>query len=262
VRETVRLGRERLVSRECHGPIVHAGSRLKRSLPDGLDAKRRGDIGIAAAEAAMAAMPEWSSTIVDRARALRFAAQGRDPEESRELLLEACDVMKSSLNQLNEADDKARIFRGYFYEWSTCAGNLGDRQGAIMSAWLAAYSLCDHIPMEVTRERAKLSCAGLGVSFEHLIDGDPNGVYDKGRRAATVIGWRTKPDPQAASYFRRYEKELDASGTVRPADLDEALRWLAAASLAARGEMQDPTLLSLAPSGRMDFARLRETVSE
>ncbi|WP_372923156.1 SIR2 family protein, partial [Roseovarius sp.] len=110
VRETVRLGRDGQVSRECHGPIVHAGARLKRDLPDGLTARRRGFIGIVVAEVAMEAMPEWSSTIVDRARALRFAAQGMEKSEARKLLQEGCDLMKSSLGLLNKAIYKADKF--------------------------------------------------------------------------------------------------------------------------------------------------------
>lgn len=247
VEYAVRLGRRREVSRENHGRIIHAGARLMRDLPQTLDDQLRGEIGIAAAEAAVDAMPERSSTVVDLARTLRFA---RYPEE-------ACDLLKKRLPNLKGTVDLHEIIRGYFYEWSTCAGNLGTRQGYITDAWLASYSLSDCLPPAVTIDDAKLSCAGLGVAFEHLVDGAADGSFARGRRAATELGWQTNPDPRAAGYFARYERELDALGTPKPADNDEALAWLAAAAHAAWAKLDDPFLRNLKKDGRLAFTKLR-----
>ena len=118
------------MSADNHGKIIHAGARLKRQLPPSLDDDLRGEIGIAAAEAPVAAMPERSSTVVDLARALRYA---RHPAE-------ACDLLRKRLPTLKGTVDLRQIIRGYFYEWSTCAGNLKTRQGSIIDAWLASFS--------------------------------------------------------------------------------------------------------------------------
>jgi hypothetical protein len=250
VKAMVSFGRVTKVG-PTYGMIVHAGARLKRDLPQALAPDLRGEIGIAAAEAAMAAVPKWSSTIVDLARALRSAGYPQD----------ACDLLRRKIPDLKKSLDKAQNIRSYFYEWSTSSGNLGDRQGSIMSAWLAACSLSDALPVDVTSKDAKVSCAGLGVAFEHLIDGRPCSVYAKGRRAVTELGWQTSPDQRTASYFARYEREVDALGTPKPVDNGEALRWLAEAAFAAWQELDDSFLRSLKSDGQLTFQRLQKTLS-
>ncbi|MDT0684506.1 SIR2 family protein [Roseicyclus sp. F158] len=248
VTATVELSRKERVG-ESFGSMVHAGARLKRQLPEALVEDLRGEIGIAAAEAAVEAMPEWSSTVVDFARALRFA---RYPDE-------ACDLLKKRLPTLKGTVDLRQNIRGYFYEGGTCAGNLGTRQGYIANAWLAAYSLSESLPPEVTVENAKVSCAGLGVAFEFLVGGVADGNFAKSRRAATELGWQTKPDPRTAGYFERHESELDAIGTPKPADNDEALVWLATAAHAAWQELEDPFLKNkLKSDGQFTFTKLRK----
>lgn len=249
--ETARLGRSKEVSRECHGPIIHAGAHLKRDLPQALDVGLREEIGIAAAEAAMAAVPEWSSTIVDLARALRFAGYHKD----------AYQLLQRKIPALKNTIDKAQNIRGYFYEWSTNAGNFGHRNGSIMAAWLAACSLSDSLPVDVTPKDASISCAGLGVAFERLIESNPVGAYAKGRRAVTELGWQANPDPTTTGYFVRYERELDALGTPKPAHNEESLEWLAEAAFAAWLELDDAFLRSLKRDGRLTFQRLRKTLS-
>lgn len=242
------LGRNNEVSRENHGKIIHSGSFLSRNLPAGLGDALRGDIGIAAAEAAVEFMPEWLSTIVDLARALRFA---RRPDD-------ACKEMMHGLGKRTEAVDFDEVIRGYYYEWSTCAGNLGTRQGSIVDVWVATYSLSDSLRPNVTLENAKLSCAGLGVAFERLVSGEADGAFAKGRRAATEIGWQTNPDQKTSGYFSRYERELNSLGVPTSADNDNALAWLSAAALAAWQKLEDPALRNLQSDGRLTFKKLRE----
>jgi len=251
VKHTARLGRNGQVSRDCHGKIIHAGASLMRDLPNGIDPHRRGEIGIAAAEAACEHLSERVDVIIDLARSLRFAGY---PQE-------AYDHMASEHPKLAGKAEVPEYLRGFLYEWSTCAGNLGDGSGYISDAWLACLSLSDTIPAEVNIVRAKLSCAGLGVAFQHLLTSDPFGVFAKGRRAATEIGWKTRPDPTTTGYFRRHEGELDRAGTPKPVDLDEALAWLAEAAKAAHTELRDPQLRSLQKSGELTFTRLRTAVA-
>jgi hypothetical protein len=250
VEMTVRVSKLERVG-ETFSSTIHAGARLKRDLPQALDPDLRGEIGIAAAEAAMAAMPEWSSTIIDSARALRFGGYLKD----------ACDLLQRKIPDLKNTVDKARNIRGYFHEWGTCAGNLGDRRGSGVDIWLHAYSLSDALSVDVTLERVKLSCASLGVALGHLIDGAPDSVYARGRRAVNELGWQTNPDPKTAGYLARHKQQADALGTPKPADNDEALAWLAEAASAAWRVLDDASLRALQKDGRLTFQRLRKTLS-
>jgi hypothetical protein len=250
VEATVGVSRHERVG-ETFSLIVHAGPRLKRDLPQDLDPDLRGEVGIAAAEAAMAARPERLDVITDVARALRFAGYPRH----------AFDLLKSKSTDLKDTVDRSQNARGYFYEWSTCAGNLGDRRGSVMDVWLAACSLSDSLPFEVTIKNAKVACAGLGVAFENLIDNNPVGVSAKGRRAVTKLGWLTDPEERATGYFTRYEREGDELGTPKPANIDEALDWLTEAAFAAWQELDDAYLRALKRDGRLTFQRLRNTLA-
>jgi hypothetical protein len=203
--------------------IVHAGARLKRDLPQALDPDLRGEIGIAAAEAAMAAESKRLDAITDLARALRFAGYPRD----------ACDLLQRKFPDIRKTVDKAQNIRGYYYEWGTC---------------------------DVTPKDAELSLSGVGVAFEHLTDRKPDGVYAKGRRAIIQLGWLANPNPKGAGYFARHQREVDALGTPTPADDDEAIQWLTEAAFAAWQELDDAFLRSLKHDGLLSFQRLRSTL--
>jgi hypothetical protein len=225
--------------------IILAGSRLKRDLPQELSEGLRDEIAIAAAEAAVVAMPTWTGVISALAHALRSAGH---PQE-------AFDLLRTKLPTLKNTVDKAIVVRGYFYEWSTCAGNLPGRQGSVMDAWLAAISLSDLLPVELTFEQAKMSCAGLGSVFRRLA-GDATGTYAKGRRAVIDLGWLAKPDQRATGILAGHQRELDASGISKSADIDQAISWLTDAAFAAQEELQDPLLRNL-KEGRLAFTRLK-----
>jgi len=251
VRTTVRLGRKEKFDREFFNYIVHSGTKLMGSLPKTLDADLRGEIGIAAAEADVAAEINRLTPIVDLARAFRFADYPKA----------AYDLLRKRATDLANAVDKAQNMRGYYYEWATCSGNLGDRQGSIGDAWLAAYSISDSLPVEVTSENAKMACAGLGEAFGKLIDNNASDVYALGRRAATELGWHTKLDARAVGILTRHQRESDSLGTPKPIDNDEAFAWLAAAALAAWKELEDPIPRQLRGNGHLTFQRLQKTLA-
>jgi hypothetical protein len=230
--------------------IIHAGGRLKRDLPKTLDPSVRGEIGMAAAEAAMEAQPERLDAITNFARALRLADFAED----------AYGLLRRKFSALRNTTDKARNIRGYYQEWGTCAGNLGGRRGSVDNAWLGGCSLSDTLPVDVTLEHAAMACAGLGVPFKALSGGNPRGVYMRGLRAIVDLGRRARPETRTASYFERHQAEADALGTPRPSDYDEAIIWLAEAVFAAWQEVDDPFLRSLKQDGRLTFQRLRKTL--
>lgn len=249
VTETINLSRRERVG-DSFGPMVHSGVKLKRFLPSTLPDDLRGEIGIAAAEAAMTGKPEWSSTIIDFARALRFAGY----------FSEACEAMRERIPLLDKAIDRNKNIRGYFYEWSTCAGKLETRQGSIVGAWLAAYSLSDCLKVDLTLDQVNRSCAGLGVAFGRLHANKSHSVFAKGRRAVTELGRKVVLSERAARYFDKYERELDELGTPMPEDNGEALAWLGAAAQAAHGELEDEMLRDLQKDGKLSFSYLRNVV--
>ncbi|MGM0584750.1 MAG: SIR2 family protein [Pseudomonadota bacterium] len=251
VEHTARLGRSNEVSSQNHGKIIHAGAYLKRQLPHALDEDLRGDIGIAAAEAAVEAMPEWSSTVTDLARALRRA---RYPAE-------ACQVLKERLPKLKGTVDLHQNIRGYFHEWGKCSGNLQTRSGSALNAWLSSYSLSDSLPPELTLKHASLCCAGLGKSFRHLVGGNADGAYAKGGRAIIEIGWQAQPDIEIASDFETLEFEFDEINAPKPSNQKEAVEWLSEAAFAAWQELEDPFLRSLNRDGRLAFTKLRKLLN-
>lgn len=114
-----------------NGGVVHSGARLKRQLPQSLDDDLRGEVGgRSAAEQGSNTGPKGGCSH-NTARALRFA---RYPDEGYAIFL------KTRLPTL-KGTARLQNICGYFYEWGTCAGNLSTRQGYIINAWLALYSL-------------------------------------------------------------------------------------------------------------------------
>jgi hypothetical protein len=232
IRETVRCGREGVVGRQSHGAIIHAGPRLQRALPEALQEERRKQIAIGAAQAAYEHQSEWLGCVVDLGRTLRQAGK---PQEG-------ADVLRRDLSKARLKTDYRHIIRGYFYEWSTCAGKSSDY---VVDAWLACVSLCDQLAVPIEAERVKLSCAGLGVAFGELAKARGDPVFQKARRAVTELGWLATPDPRTAGYLDRYEDELDAQGVAKPTSVAQALEWLADGAAAAYSALGDNFLRDL-----------------
>jgi hypothetical protein len=235
-----------------YGMIVHAGGRLKRDLPHALDANLRADIGVEAAQAAMEVLPEWCSTIVGLARALRAAGFPSD----------ASELLQNKLSHIKNTVDKSKNVRGYFYEWSNCHGNVGGRQSHVRSVWLGCFSLSDSIPVNVTLKDIKITCAGLGVALAELAQGDVVGIYAKGRRAVTELGKRTHPDLKTAGYFDNYERELDRAGTPKPLNLEEAIMWLAEVAQYVWQEVDQTVLRNLKNDGQITFKYLEQMLKK
>jgi hypothetical protein len=256
IRVTEECGREGIVGRQSHGRILHAGPRLQRALPDTLAEDRRRAIAIAAAVASRQYVSDRLSCVVDLGKTYRLAGD----------LTSAVEVFREEFRVRGEARtttkiDRDDVIRGCFYEWSTCEGNVGGRHGHLANVWLGGMSLSDRLRVAIDVERVKLSCAGLGVAFGKLSRGQPDCVFAKARRAVTDIGWRTNPDQRTAGYFRRYERELDAAGVPRTANLDEGIDWLSAGILATYNALTDRFLRDLIRGGRLTFGKLRELLT-
>lgn len=250
VRTTVQLRTTEHFDPHFFNYVLHSGTKLMRDLPQVLDESLRADIAIAAAEADVQAEPGRISPIVDLAGTLRMAHY---PQE-------AFDRLKDNFKNLPRVSDKENI-RGFYFEWGACAGNLRGRDGAIMGAWLAACSLSDSLPFELTADTIMRACNGLGAAYRRLVTSDPNGVFAKGRRAVVHLGSQTNPDARAKANQAEILREVDALGTPKPKDNAEAIIWLIESTLAAWEELADPYLKHLKSDGRLSFERLRQVLA-
>lgn len=249
VKQTVKTSAEVNVHHETHAKVIHAGPRLQQNLPQQLPVERRKAIAIAAATASIAAIPDRLSCIVDLAQTYRTADK----------FPEAIKLLRVQLVTAKGKIDYAEIIRGYWYEWSVCEGN-GCKKGsdALADAWLGGISLSDRLnPAQVTDERIKLSCAGLGVAFGALASAVEGCPYARALRAVIDIGRRVPLDPRSAGYFASHEKTADKLGTPRPKDLDEAMAWLTVGVNAAGEAIVDSELAKLATPGKLSFSTLR-----
>jgi hypothetical protein len=248
VKTTVAEAKEERIG-DTYSMIVLAGSHLMKDLPKALGEDLRGEIAISAGKAAVKAVPEWTGAVSALARAYRSAGYAQD----------AFKLFKERLPGVSKTVDQERVMRGYFNEWSACAGQLTGRDWSIKDVWLAAISLSDVLPGPVTTKDVKLSCSGLASAFERLSMGAPAGVYAKGRRAATHIGWQGALDHRARRTFSDHQKRLDQAGTPKPADNEKAMAWLADGASAAWRELGDPDLRRLAKNenGRLSFNMLK-----
>lgn len=253
VRQTVRTSRDvRPVG--YHAKIVHAGPRLQEALPKQLSVKRRKEIAIAAAKASVAAAPERLSFVVDLGKTYRKAADFTD----------ALQVFRNNLNGLSSKVDFNTDIRGYWYEWGVSEGQKGEgRDNALANAWLSGLSLSDHLKSApITEERAKLSCAGLGVAFGKLAQPSPDCLFARGRRAAAYLGRLTNPDWKAMGYFNTHDREANRIGTPHPQAIEEAIVWLTMAVVQAGRELEDPFLSTLADPAHVSFRHLESVLSK
>lgn len=255
IRVTAECGREGIVGHQSHGQILHAGPRLERALPDAMSEDRRRAIAIAAAVASRNYQSNWLGCIVDLGKTYRFA------KETALAIEVFCEEYRNRREAQATKVDWDRMIRGFFYEWGTCEGNVGERHGHLADVWLGGMSLSDQLRVAIDIRQVMLPCAGLGVAFGKVTTGEPHCVFAKARRAVTDIGWRTNPDNRAMGYFRRYERELDAAGVPHTADIDEAINWLSAGILAAYEELTDRFLRELNHGGRLTFGKLHELLA-
>ncbi|HEX8399290.1 MAG TPA: SIR2 family protein [Pyrinomonadaceae bacterium] len=251
VRQTVQTTRSGGVSRETHSKILHAGSRLQRTLPQQISEDRRKSIAIAAAKADYEAQPKRLGPVIGYAQTLRLTGNTVD----------AANLFRQNLSKANSLDDAAERIRGYWYEWSVCEGEKGiANESALTDAWLGGISLSDFLnPAVITPDQGKLSCAGLGVAFGKLAQSEPDCPYAKARRAVAFLGRRFGYDPKS-HFFDRYDREADKLKTPHPHDLSEAIAWLTAGVAQAGREIQDPFLKGLLEPDQVSFNMLQTTM--
>ena len=258
VRQTIQTGREIRMDRQWFSQIIHAGPRLQRALPPELEDRpkvkeRRNAVAIAAAKAAVKYKPEWLGCIDSLARTWR---QAGDVES-------AIRLFRDNLSEARSKADYHKVIRAYWYEWSICEGERGQkREHALAKAWLCGLSLSDHLnPAPLTPEDVKLICTGLGVSFGKLAQPGPACPYARGRRAATYLGRLKINDPTARGYFELADEYANKLQTPRPGSVTEAIAWLTAAVAEAGREVQDSFLLGLTSPEQISFTLFRSFLS-
>ncbi len=253
VRQTVRTSDDGGVSYQTHSKTVHAGPRLLRFLPPQFTAKRRKEIAVAAAKAAIAVENDRLSPIVNLGKTYRTA--GDFPS--------AVQVFRGNLPTAPSKVDFAEVIRGYWYEWGVCEGSSGDEAAhRAVDAWLQGLSLSDHLKTApITSERTKLSCAGLGVAFGKLAEPLPDCPFARARRASAYLGRLTNPDPKTLGYFNKYDHDADKIHTPHPKTIEEAIGWLTTAVAQAGRELRDPFLSALLKPEQVSFNMLRDLLS-
>lgn len=130
--------------------------------------------------------------------------------------------MRSNLAKLyreaGELDEAVRLFRehkgavdsGALYEWGIAEGTTGKQPFA---AWLQAYSLADQATdSPPNNRRAKLSLAGLGVTFYMLFKDYNNHMFVDARCAVAVLGLKLPLDATTRSYFEKHQREAHDLG--------------------------------------------------
>ncbi|MDQ5827201.1 MAG: hypothetical protein M3441_23810, partial [Chloroflexota bacterium] len=249
VRQTIRTSRDVPVGYQSHPKIVHAGPRLQSGLPKQLPEQRRKEIAVAASKAAITTEPERLDFITDLGRTYRFA----------ENFAAAVQVFRANLAHARRKADYANSIRGYWYEWGICEGLIGDTiEHRVIGAWLQGLSLSDHLnPAPITKKKAGLSFAGIGVAFGKLAERRPDCPYAKARRAIAHLGRLIPDDPKGTIYYDRYDREADKIKTPLPKDLTEAIAWLTAGVSQAGAEIKDPFFSNFTDSSHVTFMRLR-----
>ena len=250
VRQTVQTSQEPGIRvGQTFSPIVHAGPRLQKALPQQIPEDRRKAIAIAAAKADVEVEPDRLCALTDLGRTYRNA----------EMLEEAVTTFRDNLDKAHDKVDFESDIRGYWFEWSICEGKLGAIENAFAGAWVGGLSLSDHLnPAPVTIENVKKICAGLGFSFGKGAQSSRDCPFAKARRAVAYLGlFRGGNDQRNAQNLNNSHREADKLNTPHPHDVSEAIAWLTAAVAQARRQLQDPFLKALVNPEQVSFNNLR-----
>jgi hypothetical protein len=252
VRQTVRTSRDIQIG-ESFSPIVHAGARLQKELPQELPEQRRKAIAIATSDAAVEHMVEWLGCITNLGKTYRQAGDSS----------KAVEVFRKNLPSITSKVDYLKGVRPFWNEWSVCEGMRGsEKEHTLADIWLCGLSISDHLnPVPVTEDDLKIACAGLGFAFGRLHEPQPNFPYARGRRASVYLGRLATQDPNALRRFDLAERALDEIGTPHPKNLEQAILWLANAVVQAGREIRDPFLRSLAKPAQVTFTQLQKFLS-
>ncbi|MCE9849587.1 metallophosphoesterase [Aeromonas allosaccharophila] len=121
--------------------------------------------------------------------------------------------------------------RGFWYEWSTCAGTAGHTS---LNAVLAAWSLADQSAMAPPNIRdITFILAGIGISLGELYEQFLDKRFATARATVAWLGLQLPVEPKSLSYFKKHQSETALLGVNIPIDLGDALSKLKEGIIAA-----------------------------
>lgn len=124
---------------------------------------------------------------------------------------------------LREFNGEVSNTRGFWYEWATCAGNVGNH---VLGAWLGGCSLADQQGVvSPDNDQTKMSLAGLGIAFAELFQRYSDRAFVEAEFAAAQLGMQLRLDTTAQYYFKEHLAHAEAEGVVST-DLPRAIARL------------------------------------
>ncbi|MCF8145338.1 MAG: metallophosphoesterase [Deltaproteobacteria bacterium] len=213
------------------------------SLPEHFFNSDRKELALDIARAVLSCEPGNPMTLTNLANLYRKAD---DPELAVRLFREALDILEQKE-------------RGFYYEWATAEGSCGDQMAANL---LAAYSISDNCPDQgqVDNDRAKISLAGLGVSFGELFTSYHETAFRDARAATAVLGLQLHLDQETKGYFQKHLQEAIAGGATAP-DLDTSFNLFREGVIAAEAIGVDAEVSSaLPPATSLTYDGLRRLI--
>lgn len=228
--------------------VMGLGPRLVSRLPTtDFDAERRLEIAVRAAETARLLDETRPLTrVVTLAKTWR---NGGRPDEGR-----AC--LAAHAPTVDAMPDREIVARGFFYEWSVCAGLDGD---PVTDVALSAYSVSDALnPLPIARRQAKTSLAGFGRACLDAFAETGQREFLVGAAACGLLGLRTHPDHRTRNHFQRYLRVTRKQGVdLKAAD---AFARLGDAMDAAIALTEDEDVRAIVRAGEQGFEALAATL--
>ena len=173
------------------------------------------------------------------ARNVAKALHEADPDDVRLLVsyakvLRQTNVPGDAMALLKSKGEPFRSDRGFLYEWSVIAGQIGDHG---LGVWLGGRSLADGgAPLD--DKRCKLSLAGLGRAFELLHASTGRVVFAEAQTVCGRLGLRLRDlDATTRGYFERHISAAARHGGPRRTP-DQDVQILQRAVAAAADEME------------------------
>lgn len=190
-------------------------------------------LGIRLANAIVSVEPDNPFLIVKLAQLYREAGQ---PEQSVQVFRLASETVKRD--------------RGFYSEWGTSEGNIGNYAQNI---WLSAFSLSD----EATRrppdnERAKISLNGLSIAFKELYERFNLQVFSEACGSASQLGLQLSLDPKTQASLRRNQQWTEKAG-IEKVSLQVALERLKLGIVAAWEQREDDLPSWIVPATSLSF---------
>ncbi|MEA2599164.1 MAG: hypothetical protein QOF89_156 [Acidobacteriota bacterium] len=154
---------------------------------------------------------------------------------------------------------KGTMDRGAWFEWGMAEGEAGNYPLEVL---LSAFALADQASgPPPDNKQAKLSLAGLGVTFERLFETYNHRIFIEARGAIAVLGLSLPLDSKARGYFEKYQREGRAEG-VPEMDIDTAFdRFeLAVRTVSELLDPEAPTPPDLPAPETLTFSGLRRLI--